>query len=302
MRKLKTLQSEYSNQFSKTESLNMYFKTCVNREFELELKRVFDTGVIKMPIYLSLGEEHIPAAISEIMPHPLIFRQHRGHSTYLSFGGEINELVREMLLLKEGSATGGRGGSSHLSSKKINMFGHCGLVGHQIPIAVGAAFASGNPTLAIMGDASVEEDYVLSVFGFAAMNKVPVLFICEDNDLSILTKTEIRRHWNAKKVVKSFEIPSYDIDDDPWSIMYHVKKCITDGLPGFINIRTCREYWHSGTGVDGPMEWDRFGLMKQEMIRLDIAEDALHAEMTAKDFVQEAWSLVLENVNSSTNI
>lgn len=282
-----------SHEFITEETLEMFRKTCINRYFELELKRVYDTGIIKMPIYLSLGEEHIPAAISTVFKDPLIFRQHRGHSTYLSFGGNMKKLIREMLLLKEESATGGRGGSSHLSCKEINMFGHCGLVGHQIPIAVGAAFASGKPTLAIMGDASVEEDYVLSVFGFAAMNKVPVLFICEDNDLSILTKTEVRRQWDAKDVIESFGIPSVDIKDDPWLIMHHVKNFVSVGLPAFINIRTCREYWHAGTGIDGEMKWDRFIMIKEEMQKVGI--DNIHEiEKIAQDFVKQEWDTVLK--------
>ena len=82
---------------SVSKSLEMFRKTCFNRYFELETARVYDTGIMKMPIYLSLGQEHIPAAISAVTNDLLIFAQHRAHSYYLSFGGNTEELIDEFV-------------------------------------------------------------------------------------------------------------------------------------------------------------------------------------------------------------
>ena len=64
-------------------------------------------------------------------------------------------------------------------------------MGNQIPIAVGACFASRNQTIALVGDSAAEEDYVLSSIGWAATKNLPILFIIEDNNLSILTEKKL---------------------------------------------------------------------------------------------------------------
>ena len=80
------------------------------------------------------------------------------------------------------------GGSASIYSKKIKMYGHDGHMGTQVPIGIGACFTSKKPTIVFMGDASAEEDYVLGALGWASVKKLPILFIVEDNNLSILTE------------------------------------------------------------------------------------------------------------------
>ena len=79
-------------------------------------------------------------------PKPLLFGQHRCHSIYLAFGGEPIKLIDELLQKKTG-CTEGKGGSASIHSKKINMYGHDGLMGSNGPIGVGACFATNKPTI-----------------------------------------------------------------------------------------------------------------------------------------------------------
>ena len=130
-------------------SFNMWHQTRANRAFELRVARLYDSGKLKIPIYLSLGQEHIPAAIAAVNKDFLIFAQHRAHSYYLSFGGDPKELMNQIK---------GRQGSASIHCPEIGMYGHSGLMGDQIPIAVGAALGSGKKVLAVCGDASVEEE------------------------------------------------------------------------------------------------------------------------------------------------
>ena len=81
--------------------------------------------------------------------------------------------------------------------KKIKMFGHDGLMGTQGPIGVGSCFVSKKPTIVFLGDASAEEDYVLASLGWASFKKLPILFIVEDNNLSILTEKKLEALGNA---------------------------------------------------------------------------------------------------------
>jgi acetoin:2,6-dichlorophenolindophenol oxidoreductase subunit alpha len=266
------------------EALSIFRKTCRNKYFEFEVAKAFDSGKIKMPIYLSIGSEHVPASISEVNNDFMIFAQHRAHSYYMSFGGDLEKL-RDELLHKETGCAKGMGGSASIHSPEINMFGHSGHMGDQIPIAVGAALASGKKTLAVMGDASGEEDYVQGALGYAATKKVPVLFICEDNDLSILTPVSTRRSWSIVDVCHAYGINAVDITDDPWLIAHHVK---TLELPALINIRTCRDIWHAGTGHDGLPEWNRFELIKQKLNNLNYNFELIESEEKAK--MEALWA------------
>ncbi len=272
-------------------TLEMFRKTCINRFFELEVARVYDTGVIKAPIYLSLGQEHIPAAISTVTPDFLIFAQHRGHSYYLSFGGDMRKLIDELLHRETGCARG-MGGSASIHAPEIGMFGHSGLMGDQVPIAVGAALGSGRRVLTVVGDASAEEDYVYGAMGYAATKKLPVLFVCEDNDLAILTHVATRRSWSMVDVARSLGMVAVDITDDPWLIAHSVAVFL-DQLPAFINIRTCRHLWHAGTGVDGAPAWQRFELFKDELRELGLATEARAIEAEARRRVEQTWQAQL---------
>jgi pyruvate dehydrogenase E1 component alpha subunit len=279
---------DIARRFSSRHTLEIFKKTCFNRFFEFEAKKVYDRGLMKLPIYLSVGQEHIPAAIASVFSNCLIFAQHRAHSIYLSFGGAPDELIDELLQRPSGCARG-MGGSASIHSPKIGMFGHSGLMGDQVPVAVGAALGSGKPVLTVMGDAAAEEDYIYGALGFAVTKKLPVLFVCEDNDLSILTRTSTRRSWTICGLAHGLGLPAVDITDDPWLIAHHVQE-LASQLPALINIRTCRGLWHAGTGCDGPPEWDRFALMKETMRELGLAKEAAALESEAERTVQNVWA------------
>ncbi len=278
---------DLAERFSVEKTLQIFKQTCINRYFELEAAKAFEKKLMKMPIYLSVGQEHIPAAISSVTKDFMIFAQHRAHSYYLSFGGDQKQLIDELLHRKTGCASG-MGGSASIHSPKIGMVGHSGLMGDQIPIAVGAALGSGRRTLAVAGDASIEEDYVFGAMGYAVTKKLPVLFICEDNDLSILTHISTRRSWSMVDVAKSLGMQGVDIADDPWLIAHYVETFLKN-LPAFINIRTCRHLWHSGTGKDGEPEWNRFELFKAKLKELNLEQESNHIEKEAQKEVGELW-------------
>ena len=241
----------------------VYKKAAVNRNFELKVFENVKNKNIKLPVYLSAGQETISASLSEICKikkiKPLLFPQHRCHSIYTSFGGNIKKLIFELLGSKKG-CTNGMGGSASIHSKTIKMFGHDGHMGTQAPIATGACFESKKPTLVFLGDASAEEDYVLGALGWASTKKLPILFVVEDNNLSILTKKKVRRNWHMHDVAKSFKMKGYDIDDDPNSIRKYSKFFFKE--PMLLNINTHRLFWHSGAGIDSDKIFDRYKSLK----------------------------------------
>lgn len=269
-----------------------------NRAFEFEVAKAFDRKLIKAPIYLAVGQEHIAPAVAAVRKEWLIFAQHRCHAYYLTFGGDPRALVDELLHRPTGCA-GGMGGSASIHDQRIGMFGHSGLMGDQVPIAVGAAFIARKPTLAIMGDASAEEDYVFGAMGFAVTKRAPVLFLCEDNDLSILTHVSVRRSWNMVDVADALGMPAVDISDDPWLIAHHVA-ALVDRLPAFINIRTCRALWHAGTGTDGAPEWDRYDLFKTGLRELVGRDRVDEIERQAIERATAVWDQQLQRPSGAS--
>lgn len=272
-------------------SLEMFRRICLIRYFEIKVAWAYKESLICSPIYLSVGQESIATAIAVTISDYYIFAQHRAHSVYLAFGGDPVKLIDELLGRPTG-CTGGKGGSPMIQEPSIKMIGHHGLIGENVPLAVGFALGSGKNTVCFFGDAAAEEDYVFGVMGFASTYKLPVLFVCEDNDLSILTRTQVRRNWEITDVGNALNIPSVDITDDPWLIAHHTKELIKN-LPAVINCRTCRRSWHAGAVIDEePPEWDRFELVKQELKRLNI--DYKKTENEVKQYVEELWERQLQ--------
>lgn len=268
--------------------LNIFKKAALCRKYEESVYQKIKQGLFKFPLYLSAGQEFIPAAMSEaIGQSPLIFAQHRGHSTYLSYGGCINELTQEFLGKKDGCANG-MGGSASIQSKKIGMFGHDGLMGSQVPIAVGACLASKKLTIAIMGDASAEEDYVMAAIAWAGTKKLPILFVVEDNNLSILTEKKIRRNWEMSDFAKSVSVNGYNIQDDPESI-YNTTKEALNNLPSLINVNTTRLFWHANAGEDS---YERFDRYKDELNK--IGQEAAKIDSEAENYVKNIWEQQLK--------
>lgn len=270
--------------------LNVFRRASLCRNFE---KKVFDlikAGTFKFPIYLSAGQEYTASTLSEVLYQkriePNIFIQHRGHSTYLSFDAPIEQLADELLGLKTGCANG-MGGSASIQSKEKKIFGHDGLMGSQVPIAVGHCYSTKSPTVVFMGDASAEEDYVLGALGWAATKKLPILFIVEDNNLSILTEKKIRRSWEIHNVAMSFGMKGMNIDDCPLTIKDALEG-VFDG-PMLLNVNTHRKFWHAGAGIDDDSIFDRY---ENEMSI--IGDSAREIDQQTKQKVEKIWQEQLE--------
>jgi pyruvate dehydrogenase E1 component alpha subunit len=284
------LKAGASRAFAPEQSLELFRRISRSRFFELEVVKACEGGRISYPVYLSLGQESVPAALSLIAPAAMLFTQHRCHAWFLAFGG-TPERLRDELLGAPGGTSGGRAGSNCVQchSNGLTMFGHHGLIGENVPQAVGAALGSNRLTLCVFGDGAAEEDYIYPSLGFAVTHRLPVLFVCEDNDLSILTPTRVRRSWRLTEVAKGLGMPSIELADDPWAIAETAGSLLTS-LPALMNIHVCRRNWHVGTGTDGPAEWDRYALVKRELSALGLGQRQMMIENAEKEEMRSLWA------------
>jgi TPP-dependent pyruvate/acetoin dehydrogenase alpha subunit len=268
----------------------VFEKASLARNFEEQVIANVKNKKIKIPVYVSAGQEFIASTIATICKlkkiKPLIFGQHRCHSTYLTFDGDKGKLIDELLQRKTG-CTKGMGGSASIHSTKINMYGHDGLMGSNGPIGVGACYATKKPTIIFLGDAAAEEDYVLGALGWASTKNLPLLVVVEDNNYSILTEKKIRRNWEMSDVAKAFKMKGFNCDDNPMNIYKYSKFFFKQ--PCLLNINTNRIYWHAGAGRDSEKTFDRY---KSEKKILGTRANLI--DYKTKKLIKNLWKKHLE--------
>ncbi|OUT97679.1 MAG: hypothetical protein CBC01_05465 [Betaproteobacteria bacterium TMED41] len=268
------------------------FKTSsLIREFESSVYERVEKKILRGPVYLCAGQEYISSTLAfffrKVKLKLQLFPQHRCHGTYISFGGDIDSLILELLGKNNGCA-GGYGGSASVHSVEANIYGHDGLMGSNAPIGVGMAFGNKLSTLIFLGDAAAEEDYVLAAMGWAATKKLPVGFVVEDNNLSILTEKSIRRSWSIAKVGESFGLNAMDISDDPKVIYDALNKL---KFPFVLNINTVRKFWHAGAGIDDVNAFDRHENIAN-LLPKDVVEEITKKN---KELINQKWSDLIDS-------
>lgn len=217
--------------------IDAFRQTAFNRAFELAVLELIRQGKVTCPIYLSLGSEHVAPSVlaglgGERWP---LFPQHRCHSWVLTWGMKPQEVLYELL--------GGSRGSASLGDADV-VHGHDGLLGSQVPISVGYALGSGRKTVCVLGDGAGEEDYVLGALGHAATHDAPVLFILEDNELSVETKKPCRRAWSVGNVARSMGVFATRCEGHPKAIAASVEDYCRH-LPALVEVPVIRGCAHN---------------------------------------------------------
>jgi TPP-dependent pyruvate/acetoin dehydrogenase alpha subunit len=189
------------------------------RRVEEEVARIYPTDKIKSPVHLSIGQEAVSVGVCEALrPEDVVFGTYRGHALYLAKGGDLRKMIAELY----GKATGcakGKGGSMHLIDVAAGMMGTSAVVGTTIPHAVGYAYAmhlrrTKVITAAFFGDGAVDEGVFHESINFAALKKLPMLFICENNFYSIHSRQLDRQPLaNIVERVRANGMPAERVED-----------------------------------------------------------------------------------------
>jgi TPP-dependent pyruvate/acetoin dehydrogenase alpha subunit len=168
------------------------------RRIEEEVVRVYPTDKVKSPIHLSIGQEAVSVGVCEaLQTNDIVFGTYRNHALYLAKGGDVKKMIAELY----GKATGcakGKGGSMHLVDVAVGVMGGSAVVATTIPQAVGFAFAlklqrSDRIVVSFFGDGAVEEGAFHESLNFAALKKLPIVFVCENNFYAIHSRQEARQ-------------------------------------------------------------------------------------------------------------
>ena len=143
-------------------------------------------GTIKCPVHLTSGEEAIATGVSALLSDTdEVFGNHRSHGHFLAKGGSVDELIGEVFCMEHGCCRG-RGGSMHLIDPSVGFMGAAPIVAGTISLALGAALAckikgTQDVAVAYFGDGSTGEGVLNEAMNFASIQKLPILFVCENN-------------------------------------------------------------------------------------------------------------------------
>jgi TPP-dependent pyruvate/acetoin dehydrogenase alpha subunit len=165
----------------------MYVTMLTIRKFEEKLAELLDhKPEIACPVHLYIGQEAVAAGVcTHLRNDDYVFSTHRSHGHYIAKGGDIKALMAE-IYGKETGCSGGRGGSMHLTSPDIGLPGSSAIVAGTIPIAVGSAMSfkmrkRDSVSVVFFGDGAAGEGVFYESLNFAALRKLPVIFVCENN-------------------------------------------------------------------------------------------------------------------------
>jgi len=156
--------------------------------------KVDERAKVRGPLHLSIGQEAVAAGVcAHLVREDLLTSTHRGHGHTLAKGGNVRRMMAELFGRADGS-NGGKGGSMHIADFSVGMLGANGVVTAGLPIACGAAHAlklQGKPNVVacFFGDGAINRGPFLEALNWAAVYRLPVLFICEDNRYSATTST-----------------------------------------------------------------------------------------------------------------
>lgn len=204
--------------FTKETYLQWFESMLLMRRFEEKASQLYIQQKIRGFCHLYIGQEALVAgAESAITKQDRVITAYRDHAHPIGRGMSPNIVMAELF----GKVTGcskGKGGSMHMFDKERNFFGGHGIVGGQIPLGAGIAFADkyrGEKlvTLCYMGDGAVRQGSLHETFNMAMLWKLPVIFIIENNNYAMGTSVERTSNvHDLYKIGLGYNMPSYQVD------------------------------------------------------------------------------------------
>jgi acetoin:2,6-dichlorophenolindophenol oxidoreductase subunit alpha len=223
--------------------LHMYRLQVVLREAEQRAYDLFLQNLVKGTSHLSLGQEAIAAGFAAAMrPKDLSFCTYRGHAHTLARGVPVEKVLGE-LMQRDNGLMRGKGGSMHLTSEAHGVMGSYAIIGAHLPIACGAALTAqykgrDDVSVCFFGDGTTNIGAFHEALNFAAIWKLPVVFVCENN---------LYMEYTAIHEVTAVPHPAADR-----ASAYGLERIVVDGNDADIVYRTAQTAFAKARGGGGP--------------------------------------------------
>ena len=298
--------------FDKETYMKWYESMLLMRKFEEKAGQLYIQQKIRGFCHLYIGQEALVAgAISATKPTDNYITAYRDHAHPIGLGMDPKYVMAE-LYGKETGCTKGKGGSMHMFSKELNFFGGHGIVGGQIPMGAGIAFAdkykgNDNVTLCYMGDGAVRQGAFHEALNMAMFWKLPVIFIIENNNYAMGTAVDrVSNVTNLNILAEGYEMPNEQVDGMACEPVHNaIERAVTrarkgDG-PTLLEMRT---YRYKGNSMSDPAKY-RTKEELEEYKTLDQIENALRVikkkkyatDSELKDIQDKLKAQVQESIN-----
>ncbi len=303
MRILKgSLKHMSSIEINKDTYLMWYESMQLMRKFEEKTGQLYGQQKIRGFCHLYIGQEAVLAGAMSVIRHEdSLITAYRDHAHALAKGTSPRAVMAEMY----GKVTGcskGKGGSMHMFDKENHFYGGHGIVGGQIPLGAGVAFAekykgTDNVNICYMGDGAVRQGALNETFNMASLWKLPVIFICENNGYAM--GTSVARTTIEPDIFKlglPYGIPSSAVDGmDPVAVHNAMDEAVQRARAGegptFLEMRT---YRYKGHSMSDPQKYrtkeelesykakDPIETVKQTILKEGYADEKWIEEIDAK--------------------
>jgi pyruvate dehydrogenase E1 component alpha subunit len=216
------------------------------------------TGMIGGAVHLYIGQEAVAVGVcANLTDADYVTGSHRNHGHFIAKGGDVKRALAELMGRRDGTCHG-FGGSMHLYDPALGFLGGNGIIGGQIPLALGPAFAAkyrGEDGVAVtfFGDGGANQGTLYEAMNLAATWKLPVLFICENNLYAATTPASITFPCpDIAPRAEGFGMPGIIVDGQDVLAVYEVVKAAVERArsgcgPTFIEAKTYRFQGHCGS-------------------------------------------------------
>ncbi|MEQ8623406.1 MAG: pyruvate dehydrogenase (acetyl-transferring) E1 component subunit alpha [Vicingaceae bacterium] len=292
-------------EYSKETYLKWYESMLLMRKFEEKAGQLYIQQKIRGFCHLYIGQEAlVAAAVSATKETDNFITAYRDHAHPIGLGMDPKYVMAELFGKKDG-CTKGKGGSMHMFDKKLNFFGGHGIVGGQIPLGAGIAFAdkyrgNDNVTLCYMGDGAVRQGAFHEALNMAMNWKLPVIFIIENNNYAMGTSVErVSNVTELHNMADGYEMPNEQVDGmacEPVheAISRAVERARKGEGPTLLEMRT---YRYKGHSMSDPAKY-RTKEELEEYKSLDPIENALQKIKKNKYATEKQLSEIQEKVKN----
>lgn len=296
--------------YSKETYMFWYESMLLMRKFEEKAGQLYGQQKIKGFCHLYIGQEACAAgSATALRKTDKYITAYRDHALPLALGTSANAIMAE-LFGKQTGCSKGKGGSMHIFDKEVNFVGGHGIVGGQVPLGAGLAFAekylgTDNLCIAYMGDGAVRQGALHEAFNMAMLWKLPVIFVVENNGYAM--GTSVQRTSNVTELYKlglSYDMPSepvngMKVEDIHEAVSRAAERARRGDGPTFLEFRTYRYKGHSMSDpqkyrtkeeLDSYKEQDPIVDVRNTILTQNLAtEDELNAiDEKVKDIVAES--------------
>ena len=255
-KKVSKTEAKASVKFSRETYLKWFESMLLMRKFEEKTGQLYIQQKIRGFCHLYIGQEALVAGSESVLKKDdRVITAYRCHAHPIGRGLHPKYIMAEMFAKVTGCCKG-KGGSMHIFSKEFNFFGGHGIVGAQIPLGAGIAFAdkyngNTNVTLCYMGDGAVRQGALHEAFNMAMLWKLPVIFIIENNNYAMGTSVERTSNvHDLYKIGLGYEMPSKAVDGMTCEAVHEaIEEAVArarkgDG-PSLLEMKTYRYKGHS---------------------------------------------------------